>query len=153
MTRQKSLLAIFLILLAGMLSRQAIAQQWSDEQLEVWAFIQQCNEYFAAGDVERVLGCFHDDFSGWQYGDTVPRNKESIAAFLPLDLAAETLAYDLRPISIVVFGDFAVVHYASVSATQGADGEEVRQRMIWTDVMLRERGRWHWVADHGGAVD
>ena len=106
MTRHISFLAIFLMLFASSLSRQVIAQEWSEEQLEVWAFIEECNEHFAAGDVERVLDCFHDDFSGWRYGDTVPRNKSSVEAFLPLDLAAETLAYDLRPISIVVFGDF-----------------------------------------------
>lgn len=140
-------------LAATVLARPAPAQELSAAQQEVWAFIETCNEHFAAGDETAVLDCFHDDFSGWRYGDTVPRNKRSVAKFLPVDLEGETLAYDLRPISIRVFGDFAVVHYFLSEAIRNPGGEVVRQKMIWTDVLLKQGNRWRWVADHGGNID
>jgi len=142
-----------LALAATFLAPLASAQEWSREQQEVWQFIVTCNEHFASRDEAAILECFHDDFSGWRYGDTVPRSKQSIAKFLPFDLEEESLAYDLRPISIRVFGDFAIVHYSLVAASRGSSGEVVRQKMIWTDIMLKERGRWRWVADHGGDID
>jgi len=134
-------------------AQSAEAQEWSAAQQEVWSFILSCNEHYVAKDETAILACFHEDFSGWQYGDTVPRSKASIAKFLPVDLEGETLAYDLRPISIRVFGDFAVVHYSLTQALRMPDGEVVRERMIWTDIMLKQGNRWRWVADHGGTIE
>lgn len=131
----------------------ASAQQWSAEQREVWAFIEDCNAQFVAKNEAGVLDCFHDDFSGWRYGDTVPRTKQTIAEFLPIDLEGESLALDLRPISIRVFGNFAIAHYFLSEASRNASGEVERQQMIWTDVLLKQGNRWYWVADHGGNID
>ena len=135
------------------ISQLANAQEWSAAQREVWSFIQTCNEHYVAKDEAAILDCFHEDFSGWLYGDTVPRNKSSIAKFLATDLEGETLAYDLRPISIRVFGDFAIAHYSLTQALRMPDGELVREEMIWTDIMLKQGNRWRWVADHGGVIE
>ena len=148
----RNVFASALAVTAAVLAPSAFAQELSREQQEVWQFIQTCNEHFANRDEAAILDCFHDDFSGWLYGDTVPRSKQSITKFLPFDLETENLAYDLRPISIRVFGDFAIVHYSLVAASRGSNGEVVWENMIWTDVMLKERGRWQWVGDHGGTV-
>jgi len=135
------------------LVRPALAQEWSAEQREVWSFLLTCNEHYVARDLDKILDCFHDDFSGWRYGDRVPRNKESIAKFLPINLEGESLATDLRPISIRVFGNFAIAHYYLTEATRMPDGEVVRDKAIWTDIMLKEGNRWRWVADHGGPIE
>ena len=146
-------LSISLAFVTLLVSPQMYAQELSPAQREVWQFIEACNVQYANENTEGILNCFHDDFSGWLYGDTVPRTKSSIEKFLPLDIeSTEPLAFDLRPISIRVFGDFAVAHYFSASAYRDVDGEIVRERRIWTDVLLRENGSWSWVADHGGVV-
>lgn len=138
---------------AGMLAAPGAAQELSPAQREVWQFIEACNEHFAAGNQAAVLDCFHDDFSGWRYGDTVPRSKRSVAKFLPIDLESKIVASDLRPISIRVFGDYAIVHYFLEEAQRSANGEVERQKMIWTDILLKQNNRWRWVGDHGGPID
>lgn len=62
-------------------SPQVPAQDLSAAQSEVWQFIEACNVHYSSEDLEGVLGCFHEDFSGWRYEDTVPRSKTSIANF------------------------------------------------------------------------
>jgi len=140
-------------IMLGALTAPASAQELSREQQEVWDFIVACNDNFIAGNQSRILDCFHEDFSGWRYGDQVPRNKRSIEKFLPFDLQDDILAADLRPISIRVFGNFAIAHYFLAEVTESASGEAVRGNMIWTDILLKEGNRWYWVADHGGPID
>ena len=154
MWNQRALhLSVGLALAAVVVSPHASAQELSPTQSEVWQFIIDCDEHFMNENAEGILNCFHDDFSGWLYGDTVPRTKSSVQKFLPVDFeSTEPMASDLRPISIRVFGNFAVAHYFLAWAYRDADGEVVRERMIWTDVLLRENGRWSWIADHGGVV-
>ena len=146
-------LPISLAFVTLLVSPQIYAQELSPAQRELWQALEACVDNFVNEDLEGVLDCIHYDFSGWQYGDAVPRNKDYFEKFSPLDFeSTEVLAHELRPISIRVFGDFAVAHYSSVSAIRGADGEIVRERARWTDVLIRENGRWRWVADHGGVV-
>ena len=153
MTVRMMCVAAIAVLATNVVTMRASTQELSPAQREVWQFIEACNEQFAAGNEAGILDCFHDDFSGWRYGDTVPRNKRSIAKFLPFDLESKILASDLRPISIRVFGDFAIVHYSLVEASRNPNGEIESTKMIWTDILLKQNNRWRWVADHGGTVD
>jgi ketosteroid isomerase-like protein len=113
----------------------------------------ECNEAFDDEDVDDVLDCYHDDFTGWLYGDNVPRTKAASEIFIPtyFDLE-EPLAYELRPISIWVEGDFAFAHYFLRLTYRDANGQVVDERQNWTDILLREDGDWFWVGDHGGVV-
>ena len=58
----------------------------------------------------------------------------------------------LRPIDIKVHGDFAVVHYFYVEVLVDADGEETTEKGRWTDVLMKQNGKWVWIADHGGST-
>jgi ketosteroid isomerase-like protein len=140
--------------LAATASFRLAAQEWSAAQREVWEAIEECNRRYVEEDSTGILACYHDDFVGWRYGDPVPRTKDSIRTLLPAELeAAETIASDLRPIAIRVRGDVAVAHYAIRWVEKDAKGEMATLRMIWTDTLLRENGRWRWLADHGGTVE
>ena len=154
MSKRKILhFAMGLVFTTVLTSSEMSGQELSPAQRELWQAVETCVDNFVNENLEGVLDCLHDDFSGWEYGDTVPRTKSTFAKFSPLDFeSTEILALELRPISIRVFGDFAVAHYSSVSAIRGADGKIVRERARWTDVLIRENGRWLWVADHGGVV-
>ena len=134
-------------------SPQAFAQEFSDEQMEIVEAIEDCNDAFLDEDLDDILDCFHDDFSGWAYGENVPRNKTTAEKYVPLDIEQnEPLQYDFRPISIRVHGDFAIAHYFLLWTYRGADGEVVTENNIWTDILLKEDGDWSWIGDHGGPV-
>ncbi len=129
------------------------AQQFSGEEQEVWAFIERCSDLFDAGDVEGSLGCFHEDFSGWGPGDPFPRGKkyaESIGAYITARQA--TRATELRPFTVRVYGNFAFAHYLRTWLEEQPDGSVVENKIAWTDLMLRENGRWYWIGDHGHTV-
>jgi len=130
------------------------AQELSAAQREVWQFIEECNQRYFEEDPNGVLSCYHDDFAGWQYGDAVPRTKDSVRKLLASEFeASEPVAYDLRPIAIRVFGSFAVAHYSAEWVQKNSAGEVMTLQMIWTDILLKEGNRWSWVGDHGGTVE
>jgi len=58
---------------------------------------------------------------------------------------------ELRPIDILVYDDFAIIHYFYIEVTKDKDGEEDYGQGRWTDIMIREKGKWPWIADHGGS--
>ena len=128
----------------------ANAQQFSGEEQEVWAFIERCSGLFDAGDVEGSLGCFHEDFSGWGPEDPFPRgkkNEESIGAYRTAHQT--TRASEVRPFTVRVYGNFAFAHYLATRLEERPDGSLEEIKTAWTDLLLRENGRWYWIGDHG----
>jgi ketosteroid isomerase-like protein len=127
------------------------AQQWSAEEREVWQALEQCTARSVQKDIQGVLACTHDNFTGWWSEDLVPRTKNTTRTFAPIDYEDNTVrAYELRPTAIRVFGNCAIVHYYLQAAVRGKDGKDTTYRVRWTDVMLKEGGRWRWIGDAGG---
>jgi ketosteroid isomerase-like protein len=128
------------------------AGEWSAEQKEVWEFIKTCNDHFANKDVEAAMDCIHDDFSGWLYSQPVPRGKASFEGVGTYMMKTrDTVASELRPIDILVYGNFAIAHYFYVEVQKDQEGKESFEQGRWTDVMIKEDGKWRWIADHGGS--
>jgi ketosteroid isomerase-like protein len=138
---------IFLVS-ALLLPLTASAEDWTEEQKEVLAFEEAC---VTTKDVDEFAGCFHDDFVGWGQGYPVPtskddRSKTNADSFESFD--SETLLFN--PISVIVKGDMAIVSYLQTSKITNKATEEVEySTQAWTDVCLKERGKWTWIADHG----
>jgi ketosteroid isomerase-like protein len=138
---------IFLVS-ALLLPLTASAEDWTKEQKEVLAFEEAC---VTTKDIDEFAGCFHDDFVGWGQGYPVPtskddRSKTNADSFESFD--SETLLFN--PISVIVKGDMAIVSYLQTSKITNKATEEVEySTQAWTDVCLKERGKWTWIADHG----
>lgn len=136
--------------LAFLLPVSASTQELSDAEREVWEFIERCADTDNFGEFR---GCFHDDFSGWTYNESVPRgihNVETIGRYL-FD-RADVRALELRPIEVRAYGNFAFAHYVVIAVEGRPDGSEVTHQERWTDILIRENGRWYWIGDHGGPV-
>mgnify|MGYP006130157041 CR=1 FL=1 len=132
------------------LATTTFGQELSTEQQEVWEFIEACQE---RNGTEAWFDCFHEDFAGWLYQDLVPRTKDGERKFSRvLFETTETRASEVRPIAIRVHGNVAVAHYYLQNVVRGQDGQDVEERMRFTDVLMKENGRWQWIADHGGPV-
>ncbi len=127
------------------------AGEWSAEQKEVWEAIETCASHFEAKDEEAVLDCIHDDFSGCLYSQPVPRSKASFEKVgLYFMKTRDIVASDLRPIDIMVYGNFAIAHYFFVEVSKDQNGKESTEQGRWTDILIKEDGKWRWIADHGG---
>jgi len=134
-----------------LLHSDARAAEWSAEQAEVWAAIEECDTHFREKRIEAAKDCIHEDFSGWLYSEPVPRGKEyfdKIGMYYVKN--RDTVAGELRPIDILVYGNFAIIHYFYTEITKDEDGKVEQSQGRWTDIMVKENGKWRWIADHGG---
>ncbi len=128
----------------------ALGQSWTKEQQEVWNRVQACVGYFTAQNVDAVMDCIHDDFVGWLYGEPVPRGKNNFRTIGKYFMEnVRVSASEMRPVSIMVRGDFAIVHYYGFNVYEGSM-DVVQDK--WTDILVREGGVWRWIADHGGTL-
>ena len=143
-------LRIFLVSVL-LLPMFANAEDWTKEQQEVLAFEEAC---VTTTDAEEFAGCFHEDFVGWGQGYPVPtskddRSKTNADFFESFD--TETLLFN--PISVIVKGDMAIVSYLQTTKNMNKATKEVEySTQAWTDVCLKERGKWTWIADHGTVI-
>jgi len=138
--------------LFSLLPLMAQAQEWTPEQQDVWAWEVACLETL---DLETKTACFHDDFIGWGVDEVEPTNKAYRGNLFAQTLEAyELVSFDLRPLAITLHGNTAILIYeATIGIRSRATGEETSSVIRWTDVAVREGGRWAWIADHGTAME
>ena len=140
-----------LLLFWPVLAGSASAQEFSHDEMEVWQAIEECSDIYATENMDNWMGCYHDDFSGWLYGDPVPRHKSYGRTFDAIWFANnESIAFHIRPIDIRLHGDVAIAHYSYTSVYSNKASEEITETGRWTDILVRDNGRWVWLADHGG---
>lgn len=142
--------AIAALLSSLLLPSAAFAQDWSAEQQEVWEFELGCQE-----SKEAWIDCFHEDYVAWaDLSLGVPFRKadnEAIGGRSWDD--NEQLFVHLKPVEITVRGDFAVALVVYTNTVRNrATGEVVTTTQAWTDICIKEDGRWYWIADHGTPV-
>ncbi len=142
---------IALLALVFILPLTVQAREWNAEQHEVWAALEACSN---AGEIEELRTCFHDDFVGWGADNGIPQKKaDRMAGSAWFYETAETVWLHLKPLSIDVRGDMAIVLYVySFVDRNKLKGEETSGTTNWTDIMVREGNKWVWLADHGTDV-
>ena len=135
-----------------LLAVPAFAQNWTAEEQEVWSFVETITKQVTEGKVEEFAKSFHKDFVGWSPGGLVPDTRadrmKMINFFVP---QSKSLYYELRPLSIKVRGSIAVVHYIFTSLSSRGTNAPERSTSYWTDVYMKENGKWQLIADHGTA--
>lgn len=146
-------IAIAVCAVAVLLPLAAHAGDWSAEQKEIWAWEQSC---WQTNDVDTLMACFHEDFVGW--GNTelgVPTNYNDRKAMFGQEFAAqETLSVYAKPLSIKIRGNVAAVLYVvTITRKDKGTGKETTSVERWTDIAMKENGKWSWIADHGSPVD
>ena len=128
------------------------AQDLSEAQKGVWSTVEGLWSAWQKQDVGAVMAYIHPDYSSWSYGEAAPSGfsrADAEAAFK----ARSVVTYNLTPLTIKVYGDFAFVHYlySAVNRTKN-DGHETKVDGRFTDIFIRQNGRWLFVGDHGGRM-
>ncbi len=139
-----SVIAILLVA-----SNQSLGQEWSAEQEEVWKTVETYTEMFTKNN-EQVMAYFHNDFVGWLPGalfadDLASRQKRNAHNMK----TTKTIFYDMKPLSVAVYGDTAVVHYYLDSIIQDSEGKEQASTVLWTDILKKQGDKWLLIGDHG----
>ena len=131
----------------------ATAQAWSPEQQEVWALEQQQWKMAAAKDMSWIDSMVHPNMRFWETGDPMPRDKASLKHWSRYDSDNSTmLQHELFPISVTVTGNVAVAMYHYREARENFKKEREIVIGQYTDVLIKENGRWMFIAWTGGQI-
>jgi len=148
----KKLLKVLAVSLAcGAFAATAAAQNWSPEQQEVWQLELQQWKMAAAEDTSWIDSMVHPNMRFWETSDPMPRDKASLKHWSRYDSENSTmLQHELFPIAITVTGNVAVVQYHYREARENFKKERETVIGQYTDVLIKENGRWMFITWTGG---
>ncbi|MGA7990868.1 MAG: nuclear transport factor 2 family protein [Thermoanaerobaculia bacterium] len=146
--RSSTLVLLFLVLTTA---GAATAQTWSAEQQEIWRFEEQQWKMAAAKDSSWIEKMVHPNLSYWDDGQPAPQNKASLVRWNRYnDTNATVLEEELFPISITITGNIAVAQYRYSVARENYKKERETVNGRYTDILVKEGGRWLFIAWAGG---
>jgi hypothetical protein len=129
----------------------AFAEQWTAEQQEIWKFEQQQWAMSKAKDLSWIDTMVHQNMQYWENGAPMPRDKASLAHWGKFDAEnSTTLEQELFPISATITGNIAVVQYHYMVASENYKKERKTTTGHYTDVLIKQDGRWMFIAWAGG---
>jgi Domain of unknown function (DUF4440) len=123
---------------------------------EVWEREVACWEHLKAGDLTSFVSLLHDDVTAWPSRRSTPVDKDGIVqhmlAILPA-LQAHALIVELKPLSIRVIDEVAVVHYeAHTRYAMKLGGRVLRdETQRYSRTWLRTERGWQLIAGMSAA--
>lgn len=142
-----SLLSLAVLTLAS----TAWGQAWSAEQQEIWRFEEQQWKMAAEKDTTWIDKMTHPSLSYWDSDAPAPQSKASLSRWARYHTANSTvLEQELFPLSLTITGNVAVAHYRYTTARENFKKEREIVTGRYTDVLIKEDGRWLLLAWAGG---
>ena len=133
------------------LASHSWAKDWTKDELELLEWEESC---LATSEFDPWVNCFHEDFVGWGMGYPAPQTKServSLAADSFESTDVELVLF--KPLSVQIYGNTAVINYVATFKIVDKKTEKVTiETSMWTDVCMKENGKWHWIADYGTPV-
>lgn len=150
-----AILAGILLLASGTTAAQdTVEDPAADDHAAVWSAVEAIWAAEEGGDSKWVEEMLSADFVGWPNNSPAPRTKASVRMWNNFEQdQASGITHELFPLSIVVHGDMAVVHYLYTNAVQTKDKKTNVSSGRYTDVLVRDGGSWKFISWHGGADD
>jgi ketosteroid isomerase-like protein len=151
--RPVAILAAMLLLASGYATAQdSVDDQAADDHAAVWSAVEAIWSAQERGDNKWVEEMLSADFVGWPNNSPAPRTKSSVRMWNNFDQDQTSgITHELYPLSIVVHGDMAVVHYLYTNAVQTKDKKTDVTSGRYTDVLVRDDSAWKFISWHGGA--
>jgi hypothetical protein len=140
-----------LLLVLAAFAPAASAQTWTPEQQEIWKFEELQWKMSMDKDISWIDKMVHPNISVWEAGRPAPQNKASITRWSKYSNASSTiLEQEIFPISATVTGNVAVVQYSYVQVREDAKKDRQTVTGRWTDILIKEGGRWMFIGWAGG---
>ncbi len=148
----KSILGIVsFIALLFFVSANIYSQNWSEEQLEVWAVVEKSWDGWKNGDTEALLSTFHEEYQGWSNRDQLPMSKALVKNVYEAMSSISTLSnYMINPARIVIAGNAAVVDYVfEFSAVYTSEEGDMPYNVTGknAEFYVKEGGEWLLLGD------
>ena len=133
------------------LANAAAAQTWSTEQQEVWKLEEQQWKMSAEKDASWIDKMVHTNLSYWDNDQVAPQNKASLVRWNRYNSGNSTvLEQEIFPISVTITGNIAVAQYRYSQARENTKKERETVSGRYTDVLVKDGGRWMFIAWAGG---
>lgn len=153
MTLNTVLIALSAIIAVYCTSPERLTARETPAEREIRAVVESYSNASQNRDLEAYLSYFHPDFLGWYNGDETPTDKKARVRGLTWYFAhSKPIAYTMTIKGIRALGETAIVHYSIEQTLEWNDGRTSETTSHWTDILVRENGRWYLVSDHGGTV-
>jgi len=141
-----------LALMAILVAPAAIGQEWSAEQQEVWKVVKWTWEVDPGTDW--CAEVCHPNLLAWGNDAPAPRNREQIRKWWKRGQeTSKDLDAEVTPIGIAIQGDTAVAHYYYSQLSENKEGKRTTEHGRYTDVLIREDGKWMYFTWSGGELD
>ena len=129
----------------------ASAQTWSAEQQEIWRVEEQQWKMAAEKDLSWIDKLVHPNLSYWDRDQPAPQNKASLSRWNRYGSTNTTvLEQELFPITVTITGNIAVAQYRYAIARENYKKEREIATGRYTDILVKEGGRWLFLAWAGG---
>jgi hypothetical protein len=142
---------VLICLVLGGFAAPAVAATWSAEQQEIWRLEEEQWRLSAAEDPSWIESMVHPNASLWGNGWPGPRNRASLTRWSKYESASTTvLEQELFPLAITITGNVAVAQYRYRVARENFEKKQEVVTGRWTDVFVKEGGRWLFITWDGG---
>jgi len=146
-----------LFIVGLILPLSANAQQWNSEQQEVIDHLTECWDFWSdnvdseGGYAQWINECSIPSNTYWWSPDGAPLNNDFTRRNWGVDSEKDLGWVDIRPVSITVDDDIAVLHFYGYWREKTEDGNTVHEAKR-TEVFRRIDGRWKMIAGHSTPI-
>ena len=132
----------------------ASSQVREKQQKEVWKTIKKAIDAWKAGNFKEYFKHYHEKFTAWYPDDPFPITKRQDSIWAKYLMATMKVKFIiLHPQRIVVQGNTAVAqYYMATMQTKKKKNNDKYRTIQWTDVWIKEGGKWKILATHGTRV-
>jgi hypothetical protein len=143
--------AVLGMLCLALLPTLSFAQTLNAEQQEVWKLEEQQWQMSKDKDASWIDKMVHPNVSYWDVDQPGPQNKASLVRWNRYNTSNGTvLEQELFLNSVTITGNVAVVQYSYTRAMENYKKERETVTGRYTDVLVKEGGRWLFIAWAGG---
>src|SRR5262245_20276698 len=133
-----------LLLSVVAISAPISGQDWSAAQKEVVTKLHDYTRGCVGGDVAKIMGYLHRDFSMWNYAEEKPTDYAGAKKFNEDFFGAHhtLLSFDVEPMIVKITGNNAVVHMNYRESIKLADGKQILDAGRWTATLQKSGSGW-----------
>ena len=126
---------------------QLIAKEWSAEQKDVMKWFKKYTEVSVQGNVEEIMGFFHSNFSGWDYAEKLPFDKDFFRnLFDDFSKKYKMISFEVDLLEIQVEGNFAIAHVNYKETLRDSVGKDTNISGRWTAALVKQDDKWVFIS-------
>jgi hypothetical protein len=132
-------------------ARPVSAQTWTPEQKEIWTFEEQQWQMEKDSDSTWIEKMVHPNMRYWETGQPMPQDRASLTRWNRYTSSSgRVLEQEIFPVAATITGDVAVVQYHYQIARENYKKDRETVTGHYTDILLKENGKWWFIAWAGG---